>query len=273
MSTERPCHFAHLLQVSNQCLSTLILYTFFNVFPGAGADNPLWTKFWCQQKGLVTLPICCKFQKKYLWSLVLYIFLPVFIHVYSPGAGQTTPWGQNFYFNIHLLSLWSFAVSSSIKWLSNSFSPYKSIRDQIWPCRKIGQGQPKVINHLNKLWWAQGPNATYEGPRSLALCFQRRRFWRVITIYGRGGHLGHVTQMPWTKLLNPRPMEAAHEIWLRLAQGFWRRRSLKMVDGWTYHERRTTEHAYTIKLTNEPKGSGELKTYCEYSLELPCWGD
>ena len=29
--------------------------------PGAGADNPLWTKFWCQQKGLVTLPICCKF--------------------------------------------------------------------------------------------------------------------------------------------------------------------------------------------------------------------
>ena len=46
----------------------LILYTFFNVFPhvyspGAGADNPLWTKFWCQQKGLVTLPICCKFKK------------------------------------------------------------------------------------------------------------------------------------------------------------------------------------------------------------------
>ena len=23
--------------------------------------------------------------------------------------------------------------------------PYKSIRDQIWPCRKIGQGQPRVI--------------------------------------------------------------------------------------------------------------------------------
>ena len=41
---------------------------FFNVFPhayspGAGADNPLWTKSWSQQKSLVTLPICCKFQK------------------------------------------------------------------------------------------------------------------------------------------------------------------------------------------------------------------
>ena len=46
----------------------LILYTFFTVFshvysPGAGADNPLWTIFWRQQEGLVTLPICCKFQK------------------------------------------------------------------------------------------------------------------------------------------------------------------------------------------------------------------
>ena len=40
----------------------------FNVFPhvyspGTGAGNPLWTKSWCQQKSLVTLPICCKFQK------------------------------------------------------------------------------------------------------------------------------------------------------------------------------------------------------------------
>ena len=25
------------------------------------------------------------------------------------------------------------------------FSPYKSVRDQIWPCRQIGQGQPRVI--------------------------------------------------------------------------------------------------------------------------------
>ena len=79
--------------------------------PGAGADNPLWTKFWCQQKGLVTLPICCKFQKNIFEVLILYIFLPVFIHYIAPGQGQTTPWGQNFYFNINLLSLWSFAVS------------------------------------------------------------------------------------------------------------------------------------------------------------------
>ena len=46
-----------------------ILYTFFSCFstciysPGEGTDNPLRTKFWCQQKGLVTLPICCRFKK------------------------------------------------------------------------------------------------------------------------------------------------------------------------------------------------------------------
>ena len=57
----------------------LILYTFFNVFPhvyspGAGADNPLWTKSWCQQKSLVTLPICCKFQKISLKSDFIHNF-------------------------------------------------------------------------------------------------------------------------------------------------------------------------------------------------------
>ena len=39
-----------------------------NVFPhvyslGAGADNPLWTKILMSTENLVTLTICCKFQK------------------------------------------------------------------------------------------------------------------------------------------------------------------------------------------------------------------
>ena len=74
---------------------------FFNVFPhvyspGAGADNPLWTKSWCQQKSLVTLPICCKFKKKSLWSLILYIIFHVFIHVYRSGAGADNPLRSEF---------------------------------------------------------------------------------------------------------------------------------------------------------------------------------
>ena len=68
-----------------KCLWSLILYFFLNDLihvyrPGAGADSPQWTKFWCQQKGLITLPICCKFQKS-LRSLILYNFFHDLIHV------------------------------------------------------------------------------------------------------------------------------------------------------------------------------------------------
>ena len=31
--------------------------------PGAGTDSPQGTKFWCQQKCLIALLICCKFQR------------------------------------------------------------------------------------------------------------------------------------------------------------------------------------------------------------------
>ena len=46
------------------------------------------------------------FNKISLKSDFIYIFV-CFIHVYSPRAGVD----KNFYFNINLLSLWSFAVS------------------------------------------------------------------------------------------------------------------------------------------------------------------
>ena len=73
--------FIHVLMFFSTCIYS----------PGAGADNPLRTKSWRQQKNLVTLPICCKLKNKYLWSLILYIIFHVFIHVYSPGAGADNP--------------------------------------------------------------------------------------------------------------------------------------------------------------------------------------
>ena len=55
---------------------------------------------------------------------------------------------------------------------------------------------------------------------------------------------------PPKKLLFPRSMEAPHEIWLWLAQWFWRR-SLKMVDNDNW---RMIEPAYTISSpTDQPK--------------------
>ena len=56
----------------------------------AGANNPLVTKFWCQQKGLITLPICCKF-KKISFEVWFYTHFLMVLYMYiAPGQGQTT---------------------------------------------------------------------------------------------------------------------------------------------------------------------------------------
>ena len=73
-------------------LKSDFIHCFFHDFihvysPRAGTDRPQGTKFWCQQKCLVTSFICCKFKRKCLWSLILYNFFHDLIHVYSPGQG------------------------------------------------------------------------------------------------------------------------------------------------------------------------------------------
>ena len=79
MSTEMSCHFIYMMQVLKKCLWSLILYNLFydliHVYsPGAGADSPQGTKFGCQQKGIITLPICCKFQRN-LFEVWFYTFV------------------------------------------------------------------------------------------------------------------------------------------------------------------------------------------------------
>ena len=68
-------------------------------------------------------------------------------------------------------------------------------------------------HHLNKLGSTRVPDAAYKFSRSSAFWFQRRRIFHVFTIYGNGGHLGHVPWTIWTNLF-PHPTEAPHEIWL-----------------------------------------------------------
>ena len=116
MSTERPCHFAHLLQVSKWSLRNLILYTFLMILymyiaPGQGQKTPLGTNFWCQQKTLITSTICCKFQTN-LFELWFYTHFLMFFHMYiAPGQRQTTLCGQNSDVNRKALSLCPFVAS------------------------------------------------------------------------------------------------------------------------------------------------------------------
>ena len=46
-------------------------------------------------------------------------------------------------------------------------------------------------------------------------------FWRVYTIYGRGSHLGHVTQMQQTKFRSPYPRRLHIKFGFDLPSGFW----------------------------------------------------
>ena len=79
---------------------TIFFHDFIHVYScGAGADcNPLGTKFWCQQKCLVTSFICCKFQKNVheVWFYTFFFFHDL-MHVYSPGAGADSPQGTKFW--------------------------------------------------------------------------------------------------------------------------------------------------------------------------------
>ena len=71
MSTESPYHFDHLLQVLKKSLWSLFSCVY---SPRAGADNALGSKFGSQQKGFITLTICCKFKKKNLFQLWFYAY-------------------------------------------------------------------------------------------------------------------------------------------------------------------------------------------------------
>ena len=80
--------------------------------PGTGADSPQGTKFWFPQKYLVTTFICCKFKRKHLWKMILYIFFSW----YSPRAGVHSPRGQNYDVNRKALSLYPFVSSFKSLW-------------------------------------------------------------------------------------------------------------------------------------------------------------
>ena len=127
MTTKRPSHFAHMLQVSKWSLRNLILFIhIFNAFvhvysPWARAENRLGTNVWCQQKVLITSTICCKFQTN-LFQFCFYTHFLMFYHMYiAPGQGQTTLCGQNPDVNRKDLSVCPFVASFKIISLKSDF--------------------------------------------------------------------------------------------------------------------------------------------------------
>ena len=83
----------HWSCIAHLCAEDMLKYS-----PRAGADNQSGPKFLCQQEGLLTMVICCKFKKD-LFNLWLYTHLFIYLlNVYSCRSGAENPRGQNFDF-------------------------------------------------------------------------------------------------------------------------------------------------------------------------------
>ena len=139
-------------------------------------------------------------SKQSFWSLILYNFCMILYRYIAPGQGQTAPRGQSFDVNRNVLSLHSFVASFHYFTLFT----YKSMRDQIWPCRKIGHGQPRVIiwAHLIVL---EHPMTHTKIQGHGPFGSEEKDCFYVFTIYGHGGHLGHMTRTIWANFRSPIP--------------------------------------------------------------------
>ena len=79
---------ASLNKISFKSVFIQFFSWFYTYSPRAGADSPQGTKFWCQQKCLVTSFIC-------LWSLILYNFFFMFnTCIYEPWGRGRQPQGD-----------------------------------------------------------------------------------------------------------------------------------------------------------------------------------
>ena len=135
-----------------------------------------------------------------------------------------------------------------------TFFPYKSMMDQIWHGRKIGQGQPRIIIWTNLVLKYLLLHTKFQGHQPFGFGEDFLRFLQYIWAWRPSWSCD---QDRLNNLSFPHLMEALYEIWLQLAQWFQRRRCMKMLTTHTYMW--TTEAYQYYKLTYEPKGSGELK--------------
>ena len=75
---------------------------------------------------------------------------------------------------------------------------------------KIGHGQPMVISYTRYVE-LESP-MLHVNLQIIYSQFRGRSFVKVFTIYGDGGHLGHVTLTNLNKLSTPLPSDALYEV-------------------------------------------------------------
>ena len=110
------------------------------------------------------------------------------------------------------------------KILCLTFFPYKSIRGQIWPWHKTGQGHPSDIIWSN-LVVLEFPmlHTNFHGHRPFGS--REDDFFRFLTYMGMAANLVRWNHL--IKLSFPHPMEAPLKIWLQSVKQFLRKKKWK----------------------------------------------
>ena len=97
-------------------------------------------------------------------------------------------------------------------WYGFNFFSYKSIENRIWPCRKIGQGQPRVIIWINLVVLEHlMMHTNFHGHQPFGS--REEDFFLFLPHMGMAAILV-MCPGPFEHISFPYPIEAPHEIWL-----------------------------------------------------------
>ena len=125
-----------------------------------------------------------------------------------------------------------FLRKTSFNFKAAIVSKYKSLCDQIWPWRKMGQGQPReIIWTILVVFTYTMLHTKFQGHWSDSW-FWRRRFFKVFTIYGHGGHLGHVTQLICIYFHSYSPSSFHMNFGSKLPNCFWEKQVWTLKSEW-----------------------------------------
>ena len=138
------------------------------------------------------------------------------------------PWPSILTYLRNFMQLQVTGCKSSEKINSFQFFLLKSLSYQIWPCRKIGQGQLRIIIWTNYDGQESSMLHTkFHGNRST--CSREEDFKRIFTIYGHGSHLGHVTSIMSINFHFLVPESLHIKFGFDWPSGFWEKQVLSFV--------------------------------------------
>ena len=179
----------------------------------AGADNPWWQMLMSTESPYHFAHLL-QVSKWSLRNQILYTFLMILYMYIAPGQRHTTPWGHTFDVNRKPLSLCPFVASLKKEiYFIHIFHDFISAYSP----------GARTDNPLGTNFWCQQKaliTLLHTKPQSHWPFGSGEDFWRVFTIYGRSGHIGHVTQTPRTNFRSPDPWRLHTKFGFDWSSGF-----------------------------------------------------